>query len=359
MKKKNLVVFFGGASSEHEVSRRSAEFVISNISEEKYNIIKVGITKKGKWLLYNGTNEKISDGSWEHAHNKQVLLSPDKTSKGIIVINDGKAEFIDVDVAFPVLHGKNGEDGTIQGLFQLAGIPFVGCDVCSSCTCMDKAITNIMLTNGGVKKANFVSFWATDFFLHEKEILDNIENKIQKYPMFVKPANAGSSVGISKVFTREELKKAIEVAACEDSKILVEETIIGKEVECAVIGNDDPIASVVGEIVPSNEFYDYTAKYISNSSKLFIPARIDQSTSEKIRQTALKAYRIMGCSGLSRIDFFVKAETNEVILNEINTLPGFTSISMYPKLFEASGIESKDLIEKLIELAFERFSKNE
>lgn len=359
MSKKNLAVFFGGVSSEHEVSRWSVCFVIDNISEEKYNVIKIGITKNGQWLLYDGPVEKIKDGSWEQYDNKPVMLCMDRSAHDLIVMDGNKENRIKIDVAFPVLHGKNGEDGTIQGLFQLLGIPFVGCDMTSSSACMDKVITNVMLSSSGVKKAKFTWFWGHEFLNDPEKILSQIESSIAKYPMFVKPANAGSSVGVTKVSNREQLKKAICVAMNEDSRILVEEEIKGQEVECAVLGNDDPVASIVGEIANESDFYDYESKYVNDSSKLFIPARVDEKISDEIRKTAIKAYKVMGCAGLSRIDFFVKEITHEVLLNEINTLPGFTSISMYPKLFEASGVPAKELIENLIGLAFKRCSDNE
>jgi D-alanine-D-alanine ligase len=250
-----------------------------------------------------------------------------------------------------VLHGKNGEDGTVQGLLELAEIPMVGCDTASSAACMDKTFTNSMLAYNGIKKPAFYWFYAYDFKKDPEKHIAGIEKAIKCYPMFVKPANAGSSVGITKVSNKEELIKGIEIAALEDKKILVEQGIVGREVECAVLGNEDPIASVTGEIVPSNDFYDYNAKYLSGSSELFIPARIPEDVSEEVRETAIHAYKIMGCSGLARVDFFVEKDTDKVLLNEINTFPGFTSISMYPKLLNESGIGFAELIDRLIELS--------
>lgn len=360
MNKKRVAIFFGGMSSEHEVSRRSVESVLRNISDKKYDVVRIGITKDGKWLMYSGPIDKISNGDWENdPQNKVAFISPDRSTSGLIILNDnGSWETINIDVIFPVLHGKNGEDGTIQGLFQLSGIPFVGCDTASSAACMDKVVTNVMLTQNGIKKAKFTSFWKNEFVENREEIISKVEDTLRQYPLFIKPANAGSSVGVTKASDRNELIKAIEVAMQEDSRILVEETIVGREVECAVLGNETAIASEVGEIAPSNDFYDYDAKYLSNTSKLFIPAQIDSKTTDKIRKAALSAYKVMGCSGLSRIDFFLEENTNEVLLNEINTLPGFTSISMYPKLFEAVGISYPELIDRLIDLAVERFENN-
>ncbi len=353
MEKKNLAVIFGGKSSEHEISRVSAAYVISRISKEKYNIFTIGITKQGKWFLYSGDTEAIKDGSWENdVNNKSAFISPDSSVKGMVVMSDGKCEVIPLDVIFPVMHGKNGEDGTIQGLFEMSGIPYVGCGVLASADCMDKVTANIIFASLGIDQAKFTWCYASDFKKSPEKCMEEVE-KTLAYPIFVKPANAGSSVGISKANDRTELEKAVEVASKEDSRILFEETVIGKEVECAVLGNDEPFASTVGEIAPASEFYDYDAKYNNANSLLFIPARIEEELIEKVRENAVKAYHAVGCAGLSRVDFFV-TEDKRVMLNEINTLPGFTSISMYPKLMEKSGINGYELVEKLIELAFER-----
>lgn len=358
MLKKQVAILFGGASSEHEVSRQSAFAIIKNISREKYDILTIGISKIGSWYLYSGDINKIPTGEWEFdkLNLKKALISPDPSDKGIIAFNnDNTFKKITIDVIIPVLHGKNGEDGTVQGLFELSKIPYVGCDVLSSSTCMDKIDTNIILSYCGIKKAKFSFLTEFEFKNDSKSCINKIEKQITSYPMFVKPSNAGSSVGISKVKNRSELYDAIKVAIKEDSRILIEESIEGQEVECAVLGNDEPIASLVGEIAPSNEFYDYDAKYVSDSS-LYIPAHISDETTEKVKSIAIKAYKAMGCKGLSRVDFFVQNDTNEVLLNEINTFPGFTGISMYPKLMDKIGIGFTSLIDKLIELAIERAS---
>ena len=353
MSKKKIAVIFGGKSSEHDISRISASYVISQISKEKYDIFTIGITKEGKWLLYSGDIDSIKDGSWENdENNKSAFISPDPSVHGMVIMSDGKCETVRLDVIFPVMHGKNGEDGTIQGLFEMSGINYVGCGVLASADCMDKVTANIIFASLGIDQAKFTWCYASDFKKSPEKVISAIENAID-YPIFVKPANAGSSVGISKAHDRNELQKAIETAAKEDSRILFEETIVGKEVECAVLGNDEPFASTVGEIAPASEFYDFDAKYNDANSLLFIPARIESELIEKIRETAVKAYRAIGCAGLSRVDFFVTAD-NRIMLNEINTLPGFTSISMYPKLMEKSGINGTQLVEKIIELAFER-----
>lgn len=351
--KLSLAVIFGGVSSEHEVSRMSVTSILENLSNEQYEVHMVGITKEGRWLLYTGPVEDILSGAWEQGPVTPAFLSPDPSVHGLVALRDGKAETIHVDVIFPALHGKNGEDGTIQGLFQLSGIPYVGCDTESSAICMDKAVTHSLLSSADIEQAHYLWFYADRF----DAAPDTIKNKIQArldFPVFVKPSNAGSSVGVSKVERFEDLDQAIRKAAREDKKVVVEEGITGQEVEVAVLGNRDCDASIVGEIGASAQFYDYDDKYINGTSQLYIPARIPQEVSEKIRQTAVRAYRLLGCSGLARVDFFVTAGDNRVILNEINTLPGFTSISMYPKLWMAMGLSYGELLDKLIELALQR-----
>lgn len=351
--KLSLAVIFGGVSSEHEVSRMSVTSILENLSNEQYEVHMVGITKEGRWLLYTGPVEDILSGAWEQGPVTPAFLSPDPSVHGLVALRDGKAETIHVDVIFPALHGKNGEDGTIQGLFQLSGIPYVGCDTESSAICMDKAVTHSLLSSADIEQAHYLWFYADRFAAAP----DTIKNKIQArldFPVFVKPSSAGSSVGVSKVERFEDLDQAIRKAAREDKKVVVEEGITGQEVEVAVLGNRDCDASIVGEIGASAQFYDYDDKYINGTSQLYIPARIPQEVSEKIRQTAVRAYRLLGCSGLARVDFFVTAGDNRVILNEINTLPGFTSISMYPKLWMAMGLSYGELLDKLIELALQR-----
>lgn len=352
-----LALFFGGVSSEHEVSCVSAAAWLRALRQPpcagKYAVTAVGITKEGRWLLYTGPVEDILSGAWEQGPVTPAFLSPDPSVHGLVALRDGKAETIHVDVIFPALHGKNGEDGTIQGLFQLSGIPYVGCDTESSAICMDKAVTHSLLSSADIEQAHYLWFYADRF----DAAPDTIKNKIQArldFPVFVKPSNAGSSVGVSKVERFEDLDQAIRKAAREDKKVVVEEGITGQEVEVAVLGNRDCDASIVGEIGASAQFYDYDDKYINGTSQLYIPARIPQEVSEKIRQTAVRAYRLLGCSGLARVDFFVTAGDNRVILNEINTLPGFTSISMYPKLWMAMGLSYGELLDKLIELALQR-----
>lgn len=354
MAKKSIAVIFGGASSEHEVSCVSASSVINNLDSAKYDIYKIGITKNGSWFYYCGDTDNIANGQWESdQNNKPCFISPDRNAHGICIKDESGITIINIDVVFPVLHGRFGEDGTMQGLLELAGIAYVGCGTAASAVCMDKAMTNMMLDSAEIDQAKWIWFTRFDFATDKNAVMDNIENKLG-YPCFIKPANAGSSVGIGKAKNREQLEQYIENALIHDSRIVVEEGIDGIEVECAVLGNEQPIASVIGEIVPANEFYDYEAKYANAESLLYIPARIDEALQEQIRRTAVKAYRALDCAGLSRVDFFVRKSDNAILLNEINTMPGFTSISMYPKLMDKSGIAYSELLDKLITYAIER-----
>lgn len=349
MEKIKVAVIFGGASSEHEVSRLSASSILENLNTEKFEIYKIGIRKDGSWWLFSGSTSLIPNGEWEASpDNRPCAILPGSSPRGIFLTEENR--ILSIDVMFPVLHGKNGEDGTIQGLFELSGIPYVGCGVLSSSLCMDKAVTSTLLEAAGIPHAKFVWFYTYEYDKNPDIYLEKCETKLG-YPMFVKPANAGSSVGVTKAKDRESLLSAIEIAAKEDTKIMVEENIDGIEVECAVLGNTSPTASVVGEIVSGQDFYTYEAKYLDNTSQLFIPARISKEASDTIRETAVKAFLLLGCSGLSRVDFFVRHSDHKVLLNELNTLPGFTSISMYPKLFAASGLPYPQLLERLISLA--------
>ena len=351
MDKKRVAILFGGASSEHDVSTVSAKGIISNINKEKYDLVLLGITKQGEWFLFDDDINLLPEDKWLGSKSlKKAFISPDSAIHGIVTEN---GEQIYIDAVFPVLHGKNGEDGTIQGLFQLAQIPFVGCDSTSSGVCMDKAITNAVLDAVGIKQAKWLAFSAYEYGKAPQEYIDLAFERLGS-PIFVKPANAGSSVGISKACNEEELKNGIEIAFKEDKKVVLEEFIDGFEVECAVLGNDEPIAAEVGEVLAAAEFYDYDAKYNNPESQTLIPASISKEKRDEVRETALKAYKTIGCEGLSRVDFFVKRDTGEVLLNEINTIPGQTPISMYPKLFEAVGVAYDELIDRLIELALER-----
>ena len=351
MSKIRVAVIFGGVSSEHDVSLVSATGIISNIPKDKYDIICIGITKKGRWLYYPGDIQQIATGEWERNPDcASAILSPDPIHKGFVKLDRDGTSFQKVDVIFPALHGKNGEDGTIQGLFELCGIPYVGCSVIASANCMDKDLTHTVLDASGIRTARYRAIKSSD--------LSDLQGKCLSvagdlgFPLFVKPANGGSTIGINKAVDLESLEDAVKFAFAHDKKVIVEECIQGQEIECAVIGNDAPQASLIGEIVPAKEFYDYEAKYILGSTHLYIPARIPREASDKVRETALKAYKAMGCSGLSRVDFFLEPDGG-IVLNEINTLPGFTPISMYPKLMEAMGVPYGELLDRLIGLAFE------
>lgn len=355
---KNALILFGGVSSEHDVSTVSANSVIKNIPTDKYNVIKLGITKDGRWFKYDGDVNNLPDDRWlEDTENlSKAIISPDRNDHGILVFRNYGVETIRVDVCFPVLHGKNGEDGTIQGFLQAAGIPFVGCDMLASACCMDKVMTNTLADAAGIAQAKWLGLNEYTYRKNPQKYIDEAVEYLG-FPIFVKPANAGSSVGVSKAKDRDGLVSAIDKAFKEDCKLVLEEGITGMEVECAVLGNEEPIASVCGEIEPANDFYDYEAKYVNPASLLHIPARLDEQKMNEVREAARNAYMALGCSGLTRVDFFVRESDGKVLLNEPNTIPGFTSISMYPKLFAASGIPYSELIDRLFTYALEKWDK--
>lgn len=350
--KTNILVLFGGVSTEHEISCISASFVIDSLNSEKYNIYKIGITKDGEWYSYTGSTQNIKNGSWlnDKANLRPALVSPSASHKGFFVFdNDGTYTITKLDVVFPVLHGKNGEDGTVQGLLSLACIPFVGCGTYASAVTMDKAATKIICEEAGIKTAPFMvarnvpAFDIDSFCLKVEEAFG--------YPVFVKPANSGSSVGITKAKNREMLKKGLSEAFTFDFKVVVEQNIKGKEIEAAIIGNETPLAVCCGEICPNSDFYDYDTKYITDSSVCYIPPRIDTAVAERVCREAEKVFSCLDCRGLSRADFFVDGDS--IVFNEINTIPGFTPISMYPKLMSYGGKDVKHLLDELIALAME------
>lgn len=349
MKKLNVCVLFGGVSSEHTVSEVSASAVLDNIDRDKYEVFPVGITDDGKWLLYDGKVENIRNHTWESGKTVPAVISPDRFDKSLVVFGDKGAQKIKIDVVYPVLHGKNGEDGTVQGLCELAGIPYVGSGVIGSAACMDKCIAKILFEKAEIPQADWV-----ELKLGDEVDFELIETKLG-YPCFIKPSSAGSSVGVTKAANREELQSGIDLALEHDYKVLIEEAIDAREVECGVMGNLDPVTSdVLGEIKPANEFYDFDAKYKDADSKLIIPAAVDEETEARIKELAKRAYRICECRGHSRVDFFIDRRNGRLVLNEINTIPGFTPISMYPKVWEHSGMPMKDVIDKHIELALSR-----
>jgi D-alanine-D-alanine ligase len=349
--KKNIAVIFGGQSSEHDVSCISATNVIEGLDRNKYDVHRIGITKEGNWLYVKDT-ESMKDGSWVNG-SVTAILAPDHQFQGIWKKEGDKIEVLPIDVIFPVLHGLYGEDGTIQGLFEMSGIPYVGCGVLASAASMDKISTKVFAARIGVHQADYVVDIAKD--CSEIENTMNVAEAKLGYPMFVKPSNAGSSQGVSKVYNREQLKAAIESAKEHDYRVLIEENIKGREIECAVLGGRKAQPSKVGEIISAAEFYDFDAKYNSAESKTVVdPEDIPEDVKEKVRVNALAIFKAVGGFGLSRVDFFVEENTNEVIFNEMNTLPGFTDISMYPMLWEAMGIGKTELLDRLIELAYER-----
>ena len=353
MKKLSVCILFGGMSPEHEVSLRSAESVLNNIDKEKYNIFPVGIAMDGDWILFGGKDySMLPKGTWKnHPDNRRAAISPVR-GQGLLCFEGDCVVRERIDVVFPVLHGENGEDGAMQGLLKLAGIPYVGPHVASSAVAMDKTLTKLVVDHAGVPQAAWFLVRRGDLASHEEKVLSQLEARFA-YPMFVKPAGTGSSVGVSKASDRESLALALKNAAAFDEKVLVEEFIHGREIEVAVMGNGNPVASICGEIDSGADFYDYDAKYVTDTSTAYIPARIPEDVQETVREAAVKVYSAIGCQGLSRVDFFVTYEENRVVFNEINTLPGFTSISMYPKLFAASGISYSKLIDELLALAQE------
>ena len=355
MKKLCVCILFGGISPEHEVSLRSAESVLNNIDTEKYNVLPVGITREGDWILFGGSDyAMLPTGAWKsHPDNHRCAISPVR-GQGLLSFEGDCVVRQHIDVVFPVLHGENGEDGAMQGLMQMAGIPYVGPHVAASAVAMDKTLTKLVVDHAGVPQAAWQLVRSSELSNHMENTLAQLELRF-RYPMFVKPAGTGSSVGVSKAADRDALRSALEKAAKFDKKILVEEFIHGREIEVAVMGNDNPVASICGEIDSGADFYDYDAKYVTDTSTAYIPARIPEDVQEIVREAAVKVYSAIGCQGLSRVDFFVTYEENRVVFNEINTLPGFTSISMYPKLFAASGIPYGELIDNLLNLAMEAF----
>ena len=349
MEKKKLGVIFGGMSTENEVSVMSANSILDKLDKERYEIYPIYIDKEGKWWKYLEIGQKREFG--EEIKDKEKI--------------ENIVEYLkNLDVIFPVLHGLYGEDGTIQGLFELLKIPYVGCKVLASSVGMDKVYAKVVFAKAGLNQATYeyVRKYKDKYIYVDKNFdeevvsLEAAADKIVKniqFPMFIKPSNSGSSVGVRKTNNKKELMEAIEYAASFDRKVLIEEGIVGKEVECAVLGNEEVIASCVGEIKSADEFYSYDAKYKNEESKTEIPADLPKEISDEIRRNAIKAFKAIDGKGLSRVDFFVEDKTNRVIINEINTLPGFTNISMYPKMFEASGISYKELLNKLIDLALE------
>ncbi len=351
--KTKLAILFGGKSDEYSVSLHSAAAIIKNVPKELFDVTLIGITQEGKWLLYEGSADKVNDDTWFKADLSPVLLNMGDDFKGFIRLNekDNTFEKIEIDCIFPVLHGRNGEDGTIQGLCQMTGIPFVGCDMTSSAVSMDKEFTHIICEAAGIKTAPFVAAVNSNK-LNIKSLYDEVYEKFLT-PMFIKPANNGSSIGISKIRSYEEFEKGMMEAFQFDNKVVIEKAIDGFEIGCAVVGNEEIIIGEVDEIETKNDFFDYVEKYSQHNSKIHCPARISDELKAEAKKIAEKTYRALGCKGLSRVDMFVTTD-NKIILNEINTIPGLTDLSRYPSMLRKIGIEYKDLIVKLVELALEQ-----
>ncbi|MBQ3513830.1 MAG: D-alanine--D-alanine ligase [Lachnospiraceae bacterium] len=352
MEKKNLVVLFGGQSSEHEVSCISVVTVIESVDTEKYDMTFVGITKQGQWLKVDSVKQ-IQDGTWRDSKISAVI-SPDATRKELIIKEGDSISSKKIDVVFPVLHGLYGEDGTVQGLLELAKIPYVGCGVLASSVSMDKLYTKIVVDTLNIRQAKYIGIRKGDW-KGKDAVIAKIEEAFS-YPVFVKPSNAGSSKGVSKANNREELVVSIEEAFCHDKKVLVEETIIGRELECAVLGGNEVKAASVGEVLAASNaaFYDFDAKYNNQESKTVIDPELPEGKTEEIQKAAVEIFKAVDGFGLSRVDFFLEKDTNEVVFNEINTMPGFTSISMYPMLWGAKGVDKKELVQTLLDLSLER-----
>jgi len=348
-------LLFGGRSAEHEVSLQSAKNVYAALDRERYEVVVIGIDKSGKWYWYGDSMNLLNEDDPKHISlgpgGKPLAVVPGAETGQIITL-DGK-DIGRIDVIFPVLHGPFGEDGTVQGLLKLANIPFVGAGVVGSAAGMDKDVMKRLLLADNIPIADFVTCTYAD---RDSIDFDKIIEKLGS-PVFVKPANMGSSVGISKVYNAEDLKKAVDMAFQYDTKIIIEENIKGREIECSVLGNENPVASLPGEILPQADFYSYEAKYIDEKGAVLeYPAKLPEEKIKEIQDTAIKTYLSLCCEGMARVDFFIK-ENGEILVNEINTLPGFTRISMYPKLWEVSGLPYGKLIDRLIELALEKFSR--
>ncbi len=351
-KKMNIAVIFGGRSGEHEVSLMSARSVLSVLSPEKFEVIQIGITHNGAWLTGKNVIEAFESNAFDHLN--PVVLLPEPRQGSLFVMKNNQLEPLPrIDVIFPVLHGTFGEDGTMQGLLELADVAYVGCGVLSSSAGMDKSLFKDVMRANGIPVVDSILTSRAEITSSMEDVIRKIENNTP-YPVFVKPANLGSSVGISKCTNRADLLEGLMEAARFDRRVLVEHGINAREIEVSVLGNDDPQASITGEVRPMDVFYTYEEKYIHDTAELIIPANIDQNTMEKVRALAVKAFKAIDGAGMARVDFLLDCDTNEIYLNELNTIPGFTKISMYPKLWAASGLPYSDLVDRLIELAIQR-----
>lgn len=356
-RKTRVYLIFGGRSGEHEVSLMSARNVMGALDKTKYEIVPIGITKQGQWLLTGDPMKALAEGV-EAAGGFPVGLLGDPTHRELVSVHHAQGAPLEPTdapaVFFPVLHGTYGEDGTIQGLLEMANVPYVGCGVLASSTAMDKGVAKALFQQAGLAVAPYKVYLRRDIEANLEAVKDDIEKTFGKYPLFVKPANLGSSVGISKAKDRAGLDYALMEAARFDRRIIVEEGVNAREIEVSVLGNDDPIASLPGEVIPGAEFYDYKDKYFDNQSSTRIPADLPPEVAEEIRRQALVAFKAIDGAGMARVDFFLEKGTNRILINEVNTIPGFTRISMYPKMWEATGISYSELCDRLIQLALER-----
>lgn len=349
-KRLRIGVLFGGRSGEHEVSLASAASVIRGLDAEKYEAVPIGIDKDGHWFAGAGAQKMLSDVL---KNGQRVMLPADPEGASLIPMNGAGSGPLMVDVVFPVLHGTFGEDGTVQGLLELAGLPYVGAGVLGSAIGMDKDVQKRLCKEATIPVVEWIAVARSVWEKQAKKVVAAVEKKF-RYPVFVKPATLGSSVGMSKAHSRKELAPAIALAAEFGRKIIVERAIKGREIEVSVLGNDEPKASIPGEIVPHREYYDYAAKYLEEGTRLLIPAKLARAQTKRFREFAVQGFRALELAGMARVDFFLENRTGKIYLNEVNTIPGFTSISMYPKLWEASGIPFRELIDRLIELALEQ-----
>lgn len=352
--KTRVAVVFGGKSGEHEVSLISAASVINALPKDRYEVVHVGIDKKGGWLVGEQALRLLNGEQVEADPNRLVV--PAGQGRGLLEVDlaGGGVREVPIDVVMPILHGTYGEDGTLQGLLEMADLPYVGAGVAGSAVGMDKVLAKGLFRDAGLPVVE--SAWYLRRRVHHDP--EGVRREIEErfgYPCFVKPANLGSSVGVSKAHDPAELDAALAFAAGYDRKVLVERAVNAREIECSVLGNDEPVASIPGEIIPSREYYDYEAKYIDEASKLLIPAPIDDATERRVRELAVRAFLALDLAGMARVDFFLDRDTGEVWLNEVNTIPGFTSISMYPKMWEASGLPYPELLDRLIQLGLERY----
>lgn len=345
MEKKVIAVLFGGNSSEYEVSLQSASSVLENMDKEKYEIVPIGITRQGEWIHYKGEIDKIKDNTWSEDIDKlcPVVVSQNPAVGGIIELGQTENKVIKLDLVFPVLHGKNGEDGTVQGVFELANIPVVGCGTLSSALCMDKDMAHKLVGAAGITVPKSVTI-EQSMMVELNKLTEDL-----RYPLFVKPVRAGSSFGITKIYKVDDLDAAVKLAFEYDDKVIIEENIEGFEVGCAILGKEDLIVGRIDEIELMEGFFDYTEKYTLKSSKIHMPARIDAQSEKKVQEAAIAIYRTLGCSGFARVDMFY-TPSGEIVFNEVNTIPGFTSHSRYPNMMKGIGISFVEMLDKLIGL---------